>query len=70
MADYAFTSLPVHLIRDEEQGAWRWGVEVHGTFLEFGRRKLGGWDDDIARGRKAEAEQAAAAPPPEQTPTQ
>ena len=43
--DYEGLTLEAH--RVEDQGVWRFGVNLSGAFVVLFERKLGGVDDDI-----------------------
>jgi len=58
VANLTYNDLPVTVVRDEEQGMYKFGVTIDGAFIVFGSRKLGGVDDDLRRARD-EASQPA-----------
>lgn len=75
MPDFAYTEQTVYVHRDEDQGVYKFGLILDGTFVPFAWRKLGGIDDQIAQAKEAAAaaQQTSSgtttAPPPAEPPT-
>lgn len=69
---FTYSDLAVQVLRDEDQGVYKFGVVLDGTFVPFASRKLGGVDDQIAAAKAVAAQQAettAPAPGPSEPPT-
>lgn len=62
------TGLTLVAYRLADQGAWSFGVDLGGTYVELARKKLGGIDDDLREvatpGYKAWAASGFEGPPP------
>jgi len=56
--------------RDEPNGTVKFGVILHGVFIPFAERKLGGFDKWLSRGQEREAQQQPTEQPqqPQQPP--
>lgn len=69
MADYDYQDLPVHVVRQPDQGRVLFGVELDGAYVPFAQLRIADVTGLIEVAQEEAAAREAAKPKPAPTPT-